>query len=237
MANYETLKTAIQSVVKTNGNNEITGALLQQVLLAMINSLGSGYQFLGVATPATSPGTPDQKVCYLAMEKGVYPNFNNIEVGDNEIAFMTYDSQWHGIKVETGSAGAGLADGAVTTAKIADGAVSMEKLAAEVRDKIDAATGGGGGVKRLYMDINGGALTDPGQLASNAALYTEILTALTNDELPPQVGILAAGGGIYEHLMAFSITYLNSNLRLTFFQGKTAILIILMSNGNASYGD
>ena len=35
MANYATLKAAIQDVVRTNGNNEITGALLQQSLLAM----------------------------------------------------------------------------------------------------------------------------------------------------------------------------------------------------------
>ena len=105
MSNYAILKSAIQQVVKKNGNNEITGALLQQSLLSMINSLGAGYQFMGVATPSTNPGTPDQKVCYLAMEEGVYPHFNNIEVGDNEIAIMTYDSQWHGIKVEIGSGG------------------------------------------------------------------------------------------------------------------------------------
>ena len=52
-----------------------------------------------------------------------------------------------------------------------------------------ATTGGGGGVKRLYADVNGGSITDPEQLASNAALYTEIVTALTNNELPPQVGV------------------------------------------------
>jgi hypothetical protein len=50
MANYETLKAAIQHVIKTNDNNEITGALLQQSLLAIINSLGIGYQFIGIAT-------------------------------------------------------------------------------------------------------------------------------------------------------------------------------------------
>ena len=35
MANYENLKSAIQQVVKTNGNNAITGALLQQSLLLL----------------------------------------------------------------------------------------------------------------------------------------------------------------------------------------------------------
>ena len=56
----------------------------------------------------------------------------------------------------------------------------------------EAATTGGGGVKRLYADVSGGSITDPEQLASNAALYTEIVTALTNDEMPPQVGVLAS---------------------------------------------
>ena len=204
MSQYNSLKATIDAKVKQNGVGAITGNTLNSVLNEMVNSLGAGYQFAGVATTATNPGTPDQKVCYLAMEKGVYSHFNNIEVGDNEITIMTYDSQWHGIKVETDSAG---------------------------------TTGGGGGVKRLYMDYNGGALTDPGQLASNAALYTEILTAFTNDELPPQVGILAAVGGNNEHLIAFSISYTNSNLRFSFFQGKTTMSIILMSNGNASFGD
>lgn len=99
-----------------------------------------------------------------------------------------------------------------------------------------ATTGGGGGVKRLYVDVSGGTLTDPVQLASNAALYTEIVTALTNNELPPQVGMLDGGGGIYEHSIAISISYINSNLIFCFFDGEAIISIILMSNGNASMG-
>ena len=85
MANYETLKSAIQQVVKTNGNKEITGALLQQSLLAMINSLGSGYQFAGVAEPKTKPGNPDQRIFYFAFKPGTYSNFDDIVVNINDI--------------------------------------------------------------------------------------------------------------------------------------------------------
>lgn len=95
MANYETLKSAIQDVVKTNGNNEITGALLQQSLLAIINSLGSGYQFVGVAKPTTNPGTPDQRVFYIASEKGTYTNFSGITITEDEIALLIFDTSWH----------------------------------------------------------------------------------------------------------------------------------------------
>ena len=75
----------------------------------------------------------------------------------------------------------------------------------------EAATTGGGGVKRLYADMNGGSITDPEQLASNAALYTEIVTALTNNELPPQVGVL----------MSIEGTYINGNTLATLYDGTT----------------
>jgi len=93
MANYATLKSAIQNVVKTNGNNEITGALLQQSLLAMIDSLGAGYQFAGVAIPSTNPGTPDQNVFYMAGS-GTFPNFNNTIVPDGQLAVFKYNGSW-----------------------------------------------------------------------------------------------------------------------------------------------
>lgn len=102
----------------------------------------------------------------------------------------------------------------------------------------EAATTGssGGGVKRLYVDINGGSITDPEQLASNAALYTEIVTALTNDELPPQVGVLTAVEEIYELLVASVIVYRNSDLVFQFADGEGSLSIGLMSDGNTQMG-
>ena len=94
MANYSVLKQAIQDVVRTNGNNEITGALLQQSLLTMVNSLGVGYQYAGIATPAINPGTPDQNVFYLASTAGTYTNFNNTVLADGEVAILAYNGSW-----------------------------------------------------------------------------------------------------------------------------------------------
>lgn len=102
MANYATLKAAIQQVVTTNGNKEITGALLQQSLLAMINSLGVGYQYVGIATPATNPGTPDQNVFYIASTAGTYVNFGGLVLDDGEIAILKYNGAWS--KDSTGAA-------------------------------------------------------------------------------------------------------------------------------------
>lgn len=94
MANYANLRSAIQQVVKTNGNNEITGALLQQSLIAMINSLGGYYQFAGIATPSTNPGTPDQNVFYLASTAGTYSNFGSLVLAENEAAILKYNGTW-----------------------------------------------------------------------------------------------------------------------------------------------
>lgn len=99
-----------------------------------------------------------------------------------------------------------------------------------------ATTGGGGGVKRLYADINGGSLTAPEQLASNAALYTEIVTALTNNELPPQVGILIAEGGAYQCLTNVQTIYHNSKVILVFLSDGTPAVLKLTSDGNVSMG-
>lgn len=101
MANYETLKSAIQQVVKTNGNNEITGALLQQSLLAMVNSLGQHYQFAGIATPSTNPGTPDQNIFYLAGP-GTYSNFNSLVVQTGNLGALCYNGVWTLQSVQVG---------------------------------------------------------------------------------------------------------------------------------------
>jgi len=94
MPNYATLKAAIQQVVKTNGNNEITGALLQQSLLSMINSLGAGYQFAGLAIPSTTPGTPDHNVFYIGGP-GNYSNFGSpFIVPNNCIGLFAYNGTW-----------------------------------------------------------------------------------------------------------------------------------------------
>ena len=95
MANFATLKAAIAAAIKQNGNNEITGNLLQQQLLAMVNSLGANYQFSGVATPSTDPGTPDQNVFYVASTAGTYSNFGGIVLNDGEIAILCYNGNWY----------------------------------------------------------------------------------------------------------------------------------------------
>lgn len=88
MGNYEQLKQAVADVVKPNGNQEITGDILQNTLLTIISKVGSGATFAGIATPTTNPGTPDQNVFYIASEDGIYSHFGNV-VLENEFAIFT----------------------------------------------------------------------------------------------------------------------------------------------------
>ena len=102
MSNYNTLKTTINANIKQNDNQEITGQILNSVLNQMVTTLGSGYQFAGVATIATNPGTPDAKVFYIANGKGKYTNFGGVSVTEDDVVVLYWDSSWH--KVSTGIA-------------------------------------------------------------------------------------------------------------------------------------
>lgn len=87
MGNYEELKTAVAAVIKQNGNEEITGQIMQNTLLSMISNIGANSTFAGVATPETAPGTPDQNVFYLAGTPGVYANFGGYELKQGIVMF------------------------------------------------------------------------------------------------------------------------------------------------------
>lgn len=102
MGNYEQLKQAVSDVIKANGNQEITGAILQNALLSIISTIGKNATFAGIATPTTNPGTPDGPVFYLASKTGTYSNFDGIVI-ENEAAILLYNgSAW--VKEATGIA-------------------------------------------------------------------------------------------------------------------------------------
>lgn len=94
MGNYEELKAAVSSVIKTNGNQKITGQVLQNTLITLISQVGANATFAGIATPDTAPGTPDQNVFYIAGQSGVYANFGGYEVNKNVVAFNNVSGNW-----------------------------------------------------------------------------------------------------------------------------------------------
>lgn len=103
MANYTNLKSTINAQIRQNGTGAITGPVLNGVLRDMVSALGeAGYLYKGVATPATSPGTPDSNVFYIASTAGTYTNFGGAVVADGEVAILKYNGTW--TKEVTGAA-------------------------------------------------------------------------------------------------------------------------------------
>ena len=74
---YDQIKESIKAVIKENGNYEITGNVLQAVLLSMVDKLGPEYQFLGIATKSTVPVVVEGNSFYITTEVGTYTNFKN----------------------------------------------------------------------------------------------------------------------------------------------------------------
>ena len=92
MGGYTKLKAAIADAIKANGNNEITGAIMQVVLNTIVSTVGANRTFVGIANKNTNPGTPDSNVFYIAYEAGNYVNFqsgaSNLTVKPGELAIL-----------------------------------------------------------------------------------------------------------------------------------------------------
>ena len=61
-------------------------------ITSMVNA---GYLFAGIATPSADPGVPDAKVFYIANGKGTYTNFGGLEVTEDEVVVLYWDTAWH----------------------------------------------------------------------------------------------------------------------------------------------
>lgn len=94
MANYANLLATIAANIYSNGNQEVTAAMAKTAMDAMVASLGAGYQFMGVATPSTNPGAPDQNVWYLASTPGTYANFGGLVVSGGEVCALCWNGVW-----------------------------------------------------------------------------------------------------------------------------------------------
>lgn len=75
MANYTQLIKTINDNIKANGNQEITGPVLNAVLQAIVRGMSEGALFAGIADTTTNPPAYDGDVFYIAIEPGKYSNF------------------------------------------------------------------------------------------------------------------------------------------------------------------
>jgi len=106
MANYTNLINSIKAVIKQNGTNDITGQLMQDVLVTMTNTIGRFAAFAGTAMPSTNPNSPDQTVYYLTSIPGTYVNFGGIVVPpDRLVALHNISGSWEMVVLVTFSDG------------------------------------------------------------------------------------------------------------------------------------
>ena len=147
MANYQLLKADIDEKVYENAQQKITGANLNAVLNAMVTTLGAEYQFAGVATIDTNPENPDAKVFYFANGKGTYTNFGGLEVTEDEVVVLYWDSAWH---------------------KVATGIASQEKLSELEQEQIQ------GGIYDVTANNDGVTFSSLSELLSSENLSTLI---------------------------------------------------------------
>lgn len=180
MANNELLKASIRNVIKANGNQEITGDIMQQTLVAIVDALGKGYQFMGVAIPTTNPGTTDQRVFYIAKGKGVYANFGGINVDEDEAVLLVFDTSWH--KVLTG-----IATNSFKT-------INGQKITGEGNIEIQ-----GGGSSITVDDVLSETSVNPVQnkvITMQINAMNELLAQLDEKVFPTTLSV--SGGGTYD---------------------------------------
>lgn len=83
-------KTILKSYFETG--DKPTQRQFEDLIDSMVSD---GFAFMGIAVPITNPGTPDQKMAYIAVEPGTYTNFDGINVTEDEVVVLYYDTEWH----------------------------------------------------------------------------------------------------------------------------------------------
>lgn len=102
MANYSALIKVINNQIKANGNQEITGPVLNAVLQAIVSGMSEGALFAGIADTTTDPPAYDGNVFYIAIEPGNYTNFNvDVPRGSIGVLHNMDDNKWDVFPINT----------------------------------------------------------------------------------------------------------------------------------------
>ena len=95
MAKYSNTKAKINEKITTNGAQNVTGSILNDVLQTMVDSLGADYQFGGLVQPGSTFTAGEQPVVFLATTPGPYTNFGGLVVADGEVALLGWsETAW-----------------------------------------------------------------------------------------------------------------------------------------------
>lgn len=96
----QTLEQLIEFISTTETPKSVTNPIVGKVLSGLLQRPG----YMGVATPATNPGTPDGGAFYLAGEAGTYPNFGGVTVNRGVLTVFTYSgTSWEAQTIDIAS--------------------------------------------------------------------------------------------------------------------------------------
>lgn len=96
----QTLEQLIEFISTTETPKSVTNPIVGKVLSGLLQRPG----YMGVATPATNPGTPDGGAFYLAGAAGTYPNFGGETVNRGVLTVFTYSgTSWEAQTIDIAS--------------------------------------------------------------------------------------------------------------------------------------
>lgn len=114
MARYDTLAARLQSTIYTNITGDISGNILRDQLIAFINTLGKGSNFMGILTDGNKPTSiPDGKQFYIGYNnkaRALRVNLTAVGLGTLSITrtkiYVVYcdDNGWSAVDIASGIA-------------------------------------------------------------------------------------------------------------------------------------
>ena len=179
---YEKLKEVIAKQIKENGKREITGPVLQAVLMAMVDSLGEVYPHTytdeekaqaraNIDALSNHNGEITKEKLSLEVQAILNDVANKQNISDATLATIAktivgaINEVYKGGLEDASIATSKIKDGAITDAKIANGAVTTPKIAN------DAVT---------TEKVNDGAITEP-------KLDTDLVNIITSAVQPAEL--------------------------------------------------
>lgn len=146
MKNFEQLASQITAVIRENGTGAITGAQLQEVLLAMKDKMQLS-SFEGIATPSTTVTTDYLgEHFYIAYAAGTYSNFDGAVLDGSAVTMfykMTGQTTWSHVQLNTDAT---VVDSTITEAS--ENPVKSSAIYAALADKADQSE-----VSQIAQDV------------------------------------------------------------------------------------
>ena len=196
---YEKLKELIAKVIKENGRGEITGPVLQSVLMAMVNSLGEAYPQTyteeekaqaraNIDALSDHNGEITKEKLSLEVQAILNDVANKQNITDESLATIAKTIVGAINEVYKG----GLKDASIATSKIEDGAITEDKLASQSVTNAKIANASVSEEKIIDNSVSAeklkdGAITEPKlDTDLNAKVNNNVKTVeqtLSNDEV------------------------------------------------------